>query len=53
LHGRVYADFRESGAYFDSVLDLLLSLYEIAPTQQIAKDLRELLGRPDGLQHGD
>lgn len=53
LHGRVYADFRKSDAYFNSVLDLLLSLYDIAPTQQIAIDLRELVGRSDGLQHGD
>jgi small GTP-binding protein len=43
LHGRVYADFRNSEAYFDVALGLLLSLYEIQPTEPVATDLRETL----------
>ncbi len=29
LHGRVYADFRDAVAYFDRVIDLVLSIYGI------------------------
>jgi GTPase SAR1 family protein len=43
LQGRVYADFRESGAYFETVLDLILSLYEIPPTHPVATELRDSL----------
>jgi hypothetical protein len=43
LHGRVYADFRKSEAYFITLLDLLLSLFEISPQEPVAVDLRTLL----------
>jgi len=41
LHGRVYGDFRRSEAYFDTALDLILSLYEIQPRDPVAIELRE------------
>jgi small GTP-binding protein len=44
LHGRVYADFRKSETYFDAALTLLLSLYEIRPTERVATELRTSLG---------
>jgi TIR domain len=44
LHGRVYADFRDSEGYFETALELLLSLYQIAPQDPVAIDLRESLG---------
>ena len=37
LHGRVYADFRQTEAYFDAALDLMLSLYEIQPRHPVAE----------------
>jgi small GTP-binding protein len=43
LQGRVYADFRNNEAYFDVVLDLLLSLYGIRPKEPVATELRESL----------
>ncbi len=43
LQGRVYADFRNSEAYFDAAFELLLSLYKIPPTHLIATELRESL----------
>ncbi len=43
LHGRVYADFRDQDRYFDTALDLLLSLYEINPRDAVSIDLRQLL----------
>jgi small GTP-binding protein len=47
LHGRVYADFRKSEVYFDTLLDLLLSLFDIKPRELIAMDLRaSLAGEP-------
>jgi len=44
LHGRVYADFRNTETYFDTVLELLLSLYQIKPQESVAIDLKESLG---------
>jgi small GTP-binding protein len=44
LHGRVYADFRKSETYFGVALTLLLSLYGIEPTEQVATELRTSLG---------
>ena len=44
LHGRVYADFREPESYFITAFDLILSLYEIPPTDLAVADLRESLG---------
>lgn len=32
LPGRVYADFRHNEHYFDTMFDLILSLYQIRPT---------------------
>jgi WD40 repeat protein len=46
LHPRVYADFRKSGAYFTTMLDLLLSLFAINPVEPVAKDLRQYLDGP-------
>jgi len=43
LHGRVYADFRQTEAYFDTALDLMLTLYEIQPRHPVAIELRESL----------
>ncbi|MGB9939628.1 GTP-binding protein [Methanosarcina sp.] len=48
LQGRVYADFRKSEAYFDELLKLLLSLYQIKLNDPVATELREsLLGQRD------
>jgi hypothetical protein len=43
LHGRVYADFRKAEHYFDTALELLLSLYQIKPQEPVAIELQELL----------
>ena len=43
LQGRVYADFRNIEAYFDTMFELLLSLLQILPQDPVAIDLRELL----------
>lgn len=43
LRGRVYADFRKSEAYFDTILNLMLTLYEIRPRSPVAVELRESL----------
>jgi small GTP-binding protein len=43
LQGRVYADFRRSEAYFDTMLNLLLSLYQIPPQHPVATELHESL----------
>jgi small GTP-binding protein len=45
LHGRVYADFRQSEAYFTTMLDLLLSLFAFHGQERIAEDLRASLMR--------
>ena len=43
LRGRVYADFRKNEVYFEVMLELVLSLYGIQPTQQVAIELRASL----------
>ena len=43
LHGRVYADFRDEGAYFTVAFDLILDLYRIPHQDQAVADLRESL----------
>jgi small GTP-binding protein len=43
LQGRVYADFRNSEAYFDKMFELLLSLFQIQPNHPVATELRESL----------
>jgi small GTP-binding protein len=43
LQGRVYADFRNVEAYFDTMFELLLSLLQILPQDPVAIDLRESL----------
>ena len=48
LHGRVYADFRDEGAYFTTAFDLILSLYQLPPTDPALADLRESLRGPEG-----
>lgn len=40
LQGRVYADFRKVETYFDTVFDLILSLYRIPPRHTVAEELR-------------
>jgi hypothetical protein len=43
LQGRVHADFRNSEAYFDTMIELLLSLFQIPPNHPVATELRESL----------
>ena len=43
LQGRVYADFRETEAYFGRMFDLLLSLYGIPPQHPVSTQWREAL----------
>jgi hypothetical protein len=43
MWGRVYADFRHDRAYFATVFDLILSLYQIPPNTLAVADLRESL----------
>lgn len=40
LHSRVHADFRTPDTYFETLLDLLLTLYGVSPQEPIAVDLR-------------
>jgi hypothetical protein len=53
LHGRVYADFRIAAAYFDRVVDLVLSLYGIEARHPLALELRASTRPPRGQRHGD
>ena len=48
LRGRVYADFRKQEAYFSTMLDLLLSLFDIGPQEPVAVDLRKSLAGERG-----
>jgi small GTP-binding protein len=51
LQGRVYGDFRKIETYFDTVFDLIWSLYRIPPQHALVKELRtSLRGEelPDG-----
>jgi small GTP-binding protein len=43
LLGRVYADFRKVETYFDTVFDLILSVYRIPPQHTVAEELRNSL----------
>jgi len=43
LQGRVYADFREVETYFDTVFELILSLYGVTGRHAVAEELRESL----------
>jgi small GTP-binding protein len=43
LQGRVYADFRNNEAYFDTIFEILLSLFQIRPQHPVATMLRESL----------
>ena len=43
LQGRVYADFTNTEQYFDTVFDLILSLYRIPPRHPVAEELRKSL----------
>jgi hypothetical protein len=43
LRGRVYADLRVSNGYFAPALELLLTLYAIAPGDAVAVELRQSL----------
>lgn len=52
LHGRVYADFRVAPAYFDRVIDLMLSLYGIEARHPLAIELRGSTRPPRGQRHG-
>ncbi len=44
LHSRVYADFRDASAYFRTAFDLILSLYQIPPTDPAVADLLDAIG---------
>ena len=44
LQGRVYADFRDQSRYFETMLDLLVSLYQIPHRHPLVNELRDLLG---------
>jgi small GTP-binding protein len=44
LQGRVYADFRDQNHYFDKMLDLLVSIYQIPHRHPLIAELRDLLG---------
>jgi small GTP-binding protein len=43
LQGRVYADFRNIEAYSYTMIELLLSLFQIPPNHPVAKELHESL----------
>lgn len=43
VRGRVYADFRDDRSYFATAFDLILSLYQLEPTDPVVADLREPL----------
>ena len=43
LHGRVYGDFRKVETYFDTVFDLIWSLYRVPPRHAVVKELRNSL----------
>jgi small GTP-binding protein len=47
LHGRVYADFRNETAYFNTAFDLILSLYQLPSNDPAVADLRESLQGPE------
>lgn len=42
LHGRVYSDFRSAEHYFPTVLDLIVSLYQISSHEPVRELRREL-----------
>jgi hypothetical protein len=48
LQTRVRADFRDPAHYFDTMLDLVLSVYGIDPREPVSKELRSLLRRDSG-----
>ena len=43
LQGRVYGDFRKVETYFDTVFDLIWSLYRVPPQHAVVKELRSSL----------
>jgi WD40 repeat protein len=43
LQRRVYADFRKVETYFDTVFDLIWSLYRVPPQHAVVKELRNSL----------
>jgi hypothetical protein len=43
LQGRVYGDFRKIETYFDTVFDLIWSLYRVPPQHPVVKELRNSL----------
>jgi small GTP-binding protein len=43
MHGRVYADFRDKTTYFNTVFDLILSLYHLPPNHSAVADQRDSL----------
>jgi small GTP-binding protein len=47
LHGKVFGDFRDEGAYFTMAFDLILDLYRIPHRDQAVSDLRESLRGPE------
>lgn len=47
LQGSVYSDFREDFTYFTGALNLIRSLYQLAPNHPAVADLRESLRGPE------
>ena len=43
LHGRMYANFLDPTGYFTTAFDLILRIYDIAPSNPAVADLREML----------
>jgi hypothetical protein len=43
LQGRVYADFRDQGVYFERLLDLILSIYGIESHGEVGTTVRQVL----------
>jgi hypothetical protein len=53
LQGRVYADLREGDAYFEEMLDLILSIHGLEIHGDVGMTLRAILrGDPKGLESG-
>lgn len=48
LRGRVYADFRDSTQYFEQLLRVIFTLYDIAPDSAVGRELEESILGSDG-----
>lgn len=52
LRGRVFADFRDNSNYFRAAFNLILSLYQLQPSDPAVADLRESLQDPERIRRG-